>query len=105
MRVKKQQLELCMEQLTSSGLRKEYERAACCHPVYLTYALSFPGASDGKESVCSMGHLGSTPGSRISPGEGNGNPLHYSRLEDSMNRGAWRATVPGVVESWTRLSD
>ena len=43
--------------------------------------------------------LGSVPGSRRSPGEGNGNPLQYSCLENPMDRGAWRATVHGVAES------
>ena len=38
-------------------------------------------------------------------GGGNGNPLQYSGLENSMDRGAWRATVHGVAKSWTRLSD
>ena len=39
------------------------------------------------------------------PGEGNGNPLQYSWLENPMNRGAWQATVHGVADSWTRLSN
>ena len=47
-----------------------------------------PGDSDGKESVCNVGDLGLIPGSGISPGEGNGNPLQYSCLENSMDRGA-----------------
>ena len=45
--------------------------------------------------------MGSIPGSRISPGEGNGNPLHYSLLRDPIDRGAWRATVHGVAKSQT----
>ena len=44
-------------------------------------------------------------GSGINPGEGNGNPLHYSCLEDSMARGVWWALVHGVIKSWTKLSD
>ena len=52
-----------------------------------------PGGSVGKESACSAGDLGSIPGSGRSPGEGNGNPLQYSCLENSMARGARRATV------------
>ena len=48
---------------------------------------------------------GSIPGSGRSPGGGNGNPLQYSCLEDPMDRGAWQATVRGVAESWTQLSD
>ena len=49
--------------------------------------------------------LGSIPGSGRSPGEGNGNPLQYSCLENPMDGGAWWATVHGVTKSWTRLSD
>ena len=48
--------------------------------------------------------LGSSPGMGRSPGEGNGNPLQYSCLENPMDRGAWRATVHGVTKSQTRLS-
>ena len=49
----------------------------------------FPGSSDGKESACSPGDLGSVPRLGRSPGEGNGYPLQYSRLENLMDRGAW----------------
>ena len=49
--------------------------------------------------------MGSIPGSGRSPGEGNGNPLQCSCLENPMERGAWRATVHAGVESQTRLSD
>ena len=52
-----------------------------------------------------MGDPGLIPGSRRSSGEGNGNPLQYSRLENPMDRRAWWATVHGVAKSWTRLSD
>ena len=65
----------------------------------------FPGGSDGKASACSVGDLGSIPGLGRSPGEGNGNPLQYSCLENSMDGGAWRATVHGVAKSRTWLSD
>ena len=65
----------------------------------------FPGGLVGKESVCNAGHPGSVPGSGRSLGEGNGNPLQYSCLENSMDRGAWWAIVHGVTESWTWLSD
>ena len=47
---------------------------------------SFPGGSDGKESACNSGDPGSIPGSERSPGEGNGYPLQYSRLENFMDR-------------------
>ena len=63
---------------------------------------SFPGGSAGKESACNVGDLGSIPGSGRSPGEGNGSPFQYPCLEDSMDRGAWRATVHGVEKSRTR---
>ena len=63
------------------------------------------GGSDGKESACSAGDLGSTPVLGRSPGEGNGNTLQYSCLENPMERGAWWATVHGVTKSWTQLSD
>ena len=65
----------------------------------------FPGGSDGKASAYNAGDPGSIPGSRRSPGEGNGNPLQHSCLENPMDRGAWLAAVHGVTKSWTRLSD
>ena len=63
-----------------------------------------PGGSNGKASACSVGDLGLIPGLGRSPGEGNGNPLQYSCLENSMDGGAWWATVHGVTKSWTQLS-
>ena len=65
----------------------------------------FPGGSDDKESACNVGDLGSIPGLGRSPGVGNGNPLQYSCLVNSMDKGAWWATVHGVTKSWTQLSD
>ena len=62
------------------------------------------GGSDSKESACDAGDLGSTPGLGRSPGEGNGNPLQYSCLENSMGGGVWQATVHGASKSWTQLS-
>ena len=59
----------------------------------------FPGGSDGKEYACNAGDPGLIPGSGRSPGEGNGNPLLYSCLENSMDQGAWRATVHELTES------
>ena len=67
--------------------------------------MGFPGGSDGKESACSVGDLGLIPGLGRSPGEGNGNQLQLSCLENSMERGAWRAIVHGVAKSQTQLSD
>ena len=65
----------------------------------------FLGGSDGKASTCHAGDMGSIPGSGRSPGEGNGNPLQYACLENSMDGGAWWATVHGVAKSQTRVSD
>ena len=65
----------------------------------------FPGNSEGKESACSAGDLGSIPGLGRFPGEGKGYPLQYLGLENSTDRGAWRATVHGVAESRPQLSD
>ena len=66
-----------------------------------------PCGSDGKKSACNAGearNAGLIPGSGRSPGVGNGNPLQYSCLENSMDRGAWWATAPGVTKSWKELS-
>ena len=63
------------------------------------------GGSDGKASAYKAGDLGSIPGLGRSPGEGNGNPLQYSCLENPTDGGAWWATAHGVAKSRTRLSD
>ena len=67
--------------------------------------VAFRGDSVGKESTCNSGDLGSIPGSGRSPGEGNDNPLQYSCLENSMDKGAWWAIAHGVTKSGTRPSD
>ena len=61
--------------------------------------IGFPGSSADKESACSVGVLGSIPGLGRSPGEGNGYPLQYSGLQNSID-----STVYGVAKSQTRLS-
>ena len=66
--------------------------------------LGFPGGSDGQEPACSAGDPGSNPGLGRSLGEGNSYPLQYSGLENSMDRGAWQATVHRVTKSLTQLS-
>ena len=66
---------------------------------------NFLGGSEDKASACNAGDPGSIPGLGRSLGEGNGNPLQYSCMENPMDRGAWRATVHGVAKSQTRLSD
>ena len=58
----------------------------------------FPGGSDGKESACNVGDPSSNPGLGRSPGEGNGNPLQYSCLENPKDKEAWQATVHGVAK-------
>ena len=61
----------------------------------------FPGSSAGKESTCNAGNPGSIPGLGRSPGEGNGNPLQYSCLENSMDRGSWWVAIHVVTKSQT----
>ena len=65
----------------------------------------FPGGSEVKASAYNAGDPGSIPRSGRSPGEGNGNSLQYSCLENPMDGEAWQATVHGVANSQTRLSD
>ena len=69
------------------------------------YIMGFPGGSDGKESACNAGDVGLILGLGRSPGEGNGNPLQYSYLENPMDRGVWRDTDHGVAKSLTWLSE
>ena len=73
--------------------------------ICLDLTWDFPGGSDGKVSACNAGDPGSIPGLERSPGEGNGNPLQYSCLENSMDGGAWWAIVHGVTKSRTELSN
>ena len=70
----------------------------------ISFARGLPWWLSGKESAFKAGDLGLIPGLGRSPREGNGNPLPYSCLENSMDRGAWQATVHGVAKSRTRLS-
>ena len=66
-------------------------------------SIILPGGSEGKASPCNVGDLGLIPGSGRSPGEGNGNPLQCSCLENPRDRGAWWASVYGVTQSRTWL--
>ena len=82
-----------------------YTRKACTLGVTLPLG-GLPRRLSSKESACNegaAGDVGLIPGSGRSPGEGNGNPLHCSFLENAMDRGAWWATVHRVAQSWTRL--
>ena len=72
----------------------------CSHLTCGEVFVGFFGGLGGKESACSAGDPGSVLGSGRFPGEGNGYPLQYSCLENSMDRGAWQAIVHGVAKSW-----
>ena len=67
--------------------------------------VGFPGGSNVEEFACNAGDLGSIPGWGRYPGKGNGNPLQDSCLDNSMDRGAWQATVSGAAKNQTRLSN
>jgi len=72
--------------------------------VDLYTSLGFSGGSDGEESACSAGDWDSIAGLGRSPGQGNGNSLQYSCLENSMDRGTWQATLCGIAKIKTGLS-
>ena len=88
-----------------SKMFPKFSEWACLRWLLVTLHKGFPGDSDGKESAYNAGDLGSVPGLGRSPGEGNGNPLQYSCLENPMGRGAWQATGHCVANSRTRLRD
>ena len=67
--------------------------------LYTATFFGFPGGSEVKASARNVGDLGSIPGWGRYPGEGNGNPLQYSSLENS-NRGTWKSTVSEVAKEW-----
>ena len=73
----------------------------CSHLTSVKAPLGLPSGSDGKEFACNAGDSGLIPGWGRSPGGGNGNPLQYSGLENSMDRGAWQTIVHGVAKSQT----
>ena len=73
--------------------------------ILFSHEKGFPGDSDGKQSACNVGDLGSIPGSGRSPGEGNGNPHQCSCLENPTDRGAWPATVSAVAKSQTQSNE
>jgi len=73
--------------------------------IHTVTSLGFPDSSNGKESACNGRDLGLIPGLGRSPGEGHGNALQSSHLENFMGRGARRAPVYGVTKSRTQLSD
>ena len=71
----------------------------------LIHSKGLPYSSDGKEFACNAEDQGLIPGLGRPSGEGNGYPLQYSCLENSMDRGAWQVTVHGITKSWTQLRD
>ena len=88
----------CRRPLVDPQVKKiPWRRDKLPTPVFL----GFPGDSDGKESACNAGEVGSIPGLGKSPGGGYGNLYQYSCLENSMDKGAWQATVHVVTKSWT----
>ena len=80
-------------------------KVANCITITPGTMLGNPLYADSYRSTCDTGDLGLIPGLGRSPEEGNGNPLQYSCLGNSMDRGAWWATVHGVTKSWTRLRE
>ena len=95
------------DSLLSEPPENTYRVRSCNRRVEVSFAENsgFPGSSDGKASTYNVGDLGLIPGSGRSPEEGNSNPLQYARLENSMDLGAWSATVHGVAKSRTWLCD
>ena len=92
----------------SSKLISKVSPHYCTHFAHfslLVFIKGFPGGSEVKASACNAGDPGSIPRLGRSPGEGNGNPLQYSCLENPMDRGAWWAAVHGVTKSQTQLSN
>ena len=93
----------CLSFTISQSLRKLMSIESVIPSNHLIFChLLLPGGSDGKASACNVGDPGSVPGLGRFPGEGNGNPLQYSCLENSMDGEAWWATVHGVAKSQTR---
>ena len=85
--------------------RKEWIRLRYFTFTFTYSRTSLPGGSVVKNRLANAGDMGSIPGLGRSSGEGNGNPLQYSCLENPMDRGAWQATVHGVTKSQTQLSN
>ena len=94
-------LQVPTESTTATGIKGTGPIFIFYTPPFIdaTSWMGFPGGSDDKESACSAWEAGSIPGSRRSPGVGNGNPLQYSCLENPRDRGAWWATSMGCKDS------
>ena len=85
--------------------KEEHDHISFTFIRFLRSAFAFPGGSVVKNLPANVGDIGSIPGWKRSPGEGNGNPLWYSCLGNPMDRGAWWAMVHGVSKSLRQLSD
>ena len=88
----------CSQENSNDSVWLEWKVMASKHThsdyfMFTIYYNGFPGGSDSKESACNAGDPGSIPGLGRSPGEGTGNPLQYSCLQNPLDRGGWRATV------------
>ena len=83
----------------------EYDIYLSLSDLFHSFLGSFPGGSDGKEFACNVGDLGSSPMLGRTPGEGNGNPLQYSCVENPHGQRSLGATVHGVTKSQTWLRD
>ena len=80
-------------------MKKSTEKAG------IILVMGFPGGSVVKNPPANARDASSIPGLGRSPGEGNGNPLQCSCMENPMDRGTWQATIHGVAKSWTQLND
>ena len=86
--------------------KRYLQKKKSAYVLYCFYLyIHFPGGSDGKQSACNAEPQVQIPGLGGSSGEGNGNPLQCSCLENPMDRGAWCAIVHGVEKSLTQLSN
>ena len=94
--------------LTNNELKFFLQKEFYYTIVFYEHVPGFPGGISGKEPGLptqeTVRDAGSIPGLGRSPGGGHGNPLQYSCLENPMDRGAWRATVHRVAQSWTRIN-
>ena len=91
---------VCLIYLLHSQVFIECLLWGSCKYLGLFHLVGFPDGSELKNPPANAGDVGLVPGSGRSPGEGNGNPLQYSCLGNPTDRGAWQATVHGVVKEW-----
>ena len=103
MPVRNSELVMTLDKSTicSRGGVKEERIDYVCFVKTVSSRVKLPGWLSGKESACQCRRHGFDPVSGRSPEEGNGNPLQYSYLDNSVDRGAWQAPVPGVAKSRT----